>query len=256
MASQAQGQQPARLSVLSFGTAPPPDVAQLPTAVPLALYPQPHPATTDSITAPPPPPVDLTHVARTVLKAKRVAVVCGQSPLTPSLTAADTMGLTAFHPQPGAGISTASGIPDFRSGAGLFESLKKQYPEAKLSTGKDLFDVGLFAVSPPPLSHMRALSPRRQSRGAELTSRGPAQSETNAAIFFNMIAELKKQTDAVQPTAFHDWLKHLDDQGKLFRVYTQSVRGPTFSQSRAHADPGLVSQPQTGTLTRSKKKQG
>lgn len=51
-------------------------------------------------------------------------------------------------PPPGAGISTASGIPDFRSGAGLFESLKKQYPDAKLSSGKDLFDVGLFAVSP------------------------------------------------------------------------------------------------------------
>ena len=53
-------------------------------------------------------------------------------------------------PSPGAGISTASGIPDFRSGAGLFESLKKQYPDAKLSSGKDLFDVGLFAVSPFP----------------------------------------------------------------------------------------------------------
>lgn len=36
-----------------------------------------------------------------------------------------------------------------------------------------------------------------------------------------MIAELKKQADAVEPTAFHSWLKHLDDDGKLFRVYTQ-----------------------------------
>ncbi|GAA5985139.1 hypothetical protein JCM10908_002538 [Rhodotorula pacifica] len=161
------------LSVLSFGSAPPPSVAQLP-AVPLNLLNSSSstPASTslagsqgDTTAA----SIDLAHVARTVLKAKRVAVVCG------------------------AGISTASGIPDFRSGAGLFESLKKQYPDAKLSSGKDLFDVGLFA------------------------------SESNAAIFFNMIAELKKQTDAVQPTAFHSWLKHLDDDGKLFRVYTQNI---------------------------------
>ncbi|GAA5864366.1 hypothetical protein JCM3774_002765 [Rhodotorula dairenensis] len=142
------------LSVLSFGSAShsPPAASLLPPGL-AARDPEP----------------DLAHVARTVLKAKRVAVVCG------------------------AGISTASGIPDFRSGAGLFESLKKQYPDAKLSTGKDLFDVGLFA------------------------------SETNAAIFFNMIAELKKQTDAVRPTAFHEWLKQLDDDGKLFRVYTQNI---------------------------------
>ncbi|KPV73861.1 uncharacterized protein RHOBADRAFT_45153, partial [Rhodotorula graminis WP1] len=121
-----------------------------------------------------PPPVvprnpDLQHVARTVLKAKRIAVVCG------------------------AGISTATGIPDFRSGAGLFESLKKQYPDARLSSGKDLFDVGLF------------------------------QSEQTASIFYNMIAALHKQADGVAPTAFHSWLKQLDNDGKLFRVYTQNI---------------------------------
>ncbi|GAA5895736.1 hypothetical protein JCM8208_005073, partial [Rhodotorula glutinis] len=131
-------------------------------------------AASTSAPAPPPPPVvprnpDLQHVARTVLKAKRIAVVCG------------------------AGISTATGIPDFRSGAGLFESLKKQYPDARLSSGKDLFDVGLF------------------------------QSEQTASIFYNMIAALHKQADGVAPTAFHSWLKQLDDDGKLFRVYTQNI---------------------------------
>ncbi|BGP57553.1 hypothetical protein JCM8202_002274 [Rhodotorula sphaerocarpa] len=177
-AGAAAAPAPSALPVLSFGSAPPPAVAQLP-AVPLQILPGAEASSSpsqgaQSISAaeasqPGAPPIDLAHVARTVLKAKRVAVVCG------------------------AGISTASGIPDFRSGAGLFESLKKQYPDAKLSSGKDLFDVGLFA------------------------------SESNAAIFFNMIAELKKQTDAVEPTAFHSWLKHLDDDGKLFRVYTQNI---------------------------------
>lgn len=47
----------------------------------------------------------------------------------------------------GAGISTGSGIPDFRSTEGLFATLKAQYPEAKLTSGKDLFDASLFSVS-------------------------------------------------------------------------------------------------------------
>ncbi|GAA5887958.1 hypothetical protein JCM5296_001511 [Sporobolomyces johnsonii] len=173
------------LPVLSFGNLEPPTPSSLPPFPTLVL------PNASTGTPPTNPPVnaasgdlagsssspnlaqttlpDLQHIARCVLKAKRIAVVCG------------------------AGISTASGIPDFRSSAGLFESLKKQYPDARLSSGKDLFDVGLFA------------------------------SEQNAAIFYNMIAELKKQTDAVEPTAFHSWLKELDDQGKLFRVYTQNI---------------------------------
>ncbi|GAA5906358.1 uncharacterized protein JCM6883_005523 [Sporobolomyces salmoneus] len=174
------------LPILSFGSIPSPTPSQLP-GFPTVVLPnptQPLPPlpessltkkgkqTTSSInesfnltsTLP-----DLKHLARTVLNAKRVAVVCG------------------------AGISTASGIPDFRSSSGLFESLKHKYPDAKLSSGKDLFDVGLFS------------------------------SEQNAAIFYNMIAELRKQTDEVEPTKFHHWLKSLDDEGKLFRVYTQNI---------------------------------
>lgn len=68
--------------------------------------------------------------------------------------------LGATSPPTGAGISCASGIPDFRSSAGLFESLKKQHPEARLSSGKDLFDASLFSVS----SSFSAQ--RRRSEGA------------------------------------------------------------------------------------------
>ncbi|GJN93642.1 hypothetical protein Rhopal_006699-T1 [Rhodotorula paludigena] len=158
------------LAVVSFGDQVPPLTAD--NAPPFPIHHAHHPAPATTAPSPSPAPsssLDLSHVARHVLKAKRIAVVCG------------------------AGISTASGIPDFRSSAGLFESLKKQHPDARLSSGKDLFDVGLFA------------------------------SEQNASIFYGMIAELKKQADAVEPTAFHSWLKHLDDDGKLFRVYTQNI---------------------------------
>jgi len=70
------------------------------------------------------------------------------------------------------------------------------------------------------LSLSLSLPPR--SLESPLTmSWGEKQSEQNAGIFYNMIAELRKQTDEVEPTKFHEWLKELDDMGKLFRVYTQ-----------------------------------
>ncbi|KAH8918965.1 DHS-like NAD/FAD-binding domain-containing protein [Atractiella rhizophila] len=112
---------------------------------------------------------ELKRTFRAIAKAKRIAVVCG------------------------AGISTGAGIPDFRSSAGLFESLKVKHPEAKLTSGKDLFDASLF------------------------------KSETNTALFYNMVGELKKMSDLAEPTTFHKFLKELDDKGKLFRVYTQNI---------------------------------
>lgn len=70
------------LSVLSFGSAPPPAVAQLPAGVSLNLV-DPQQQSTTATVDPTAAPIDLAHVARTVLKAKRVAVVCGQSSLPP-----------------------------------------------------------------------------------------------------------------------------------------------------------------------------
>ena len=85
-------------------------------------------------------------------------------------------------------------------------------------------------------------------------TRDKPQSEGNAAIVFNMIAELKKQTDAVEPTAFHSWLKQLDDDGKLFRVYTQSVFPFPLSPLRTTpTDPTSV---YVETLTPSRRKRG
>lgn len=37
--------------------------------------------------------------------------------------------------------------------------------------------------------------------------------------------------DKAKPTAFHSFLKTLDDEGKLFRVYTQCV-GSTSSPAK------------------------
>ena len=43
----------------------------------------------------------------------------------------------------GAGLSTSSGIPDFRSAGGLYEHVKNKY---SVRNGADLFDANLFRV--------------------------------------------------------------------------------------------------------------
>ncbi|WFD37034.1 hypothetical protein MCUN1_003926 [Malassezia cuniculi] len=97
----------------------------------------------------------------------------------------------------GAGVSVAApaNIPDFRSAGGLFRRLKERYPRANLSSGKDLFDANLFS------------------------------SETTTSLYYSMIAELKDMADAAQPTMFHHFLKRLDAEGRLQRVYTQNIDG-------------------------------
>ncbi|KAI0787861.1 DHS-like NAD/FAD-binding domain-containing protein [Fomes fomentarius] len=66
----------------------------------------------------PDPASHMKRVVKAVLKARRIAVVCG------------------------AGISVKAGIPDFRSSEGLFQTLKKDHP--MLGSGKDLFDASVF----------------------------------------------------------------------------------------------------------------
>jgi len=65
---------------------------------------------------------DVQSLARAIVKARRIAFVTG------------------------AGVSVQSGIPDFRSATGLFQTLKEKNPKAGLTSGKDLFSANLFQV--------------------------------------------------------------------------------------------------------------
>ncbi|KAF9076818.1 DHS-like NAD/FAD-binding domain-containing protein [Rhodocollybia butyracea] len=94
----------------------------------------------------------------------------------------------------GAGISCSSGIPDFRSSDGLYNLVKSQFPDVVLK-GRDLFDASLF--------------------------RDP----TSTAVFYTFISQLKQTIDQAIPTPTHDFIKILEDRGKLLRSYTQNIDG-------------------------------
>lgn len=100
----------------------------------------------------------------------------------------------------GAGISTNSGIPDFRSTHGLYNLVKSRYPPSissnSISTGKDLFSSSLFT---DPIS---------------------------TSIFYSFLAELRESVLRVKDTTpTHKFIRTLAESGRLLRCYTQNIDG-------------------------------
>lgn len=100
----------------------------------------------------------------------------------------------------GAGISVASGIPDFRSQEGIFKQIKEktssENSDVSMSSGKDMFDFNFIYSSPKALS-----------------------------LFNDMIFDLHKKIKNTQNTAFHGFIDNLAKKKKLKRCYTQNIDG-------------------------------
>ncbi|OIW32760.1 DHS-like NAD/FAD-binding domain-containing protein, partial [Coniochaeta ligniaria NRRL 30616] len=119
----------------------------------------------------------LQDIANSLHKAKKVVVVTG------------------------AGISTNSGIPDFRSENGLYSLIQAQFDAASRELekraeerdGRDLFDASIWA---DPIK---------------------------TSVFYTFATTLRQKARDVSPTASHLFLSVLRDQRKLVRCYTQNI---------------------------------
>jgi NAD-dependent histone deacetylase SIR2 len=84
-------------------------------------------------------------------------------------------------------------VPDFRSKTGLFNNVQEHHPIK--ASGKHLFDASVY------------------------------RTDAATSMFHDMVRSLARLAEASKPTAFHQLLAKVAEEGRLLRLYSQNVDG-------------------------------
>ncbi|ERT01206.1 hypothetical protein HMPREF1624_02448 [Sporothrix schenckii ATCC 58251] len=155
----------------------------------------------------------------------------------------------------GAGISTNSGIPDFRSKNGLYSLIQAQFDAAS----KEFNEPGMETIeddeteptnkrqrrsedrqdnaesdsedtassSQPTLSSQSSFASNRSTlpvmKGRDLFDASIWADPVKTSVFYTFATTLRQKVREVVPTRSHEFISHLRNTNKLVRCYTQNI---------------------------------